>query len=283
MKKVLLLLAFPTLGILAFSLDGFSLPEQVADSIVVVQGQTPPDPLPVFPGMVYIPAGYFVMGTSVEDLYRTGEVNEFPQRDVWVEDYYVDIHEVTNAQYKVFLDSVKIEPPSRWVDGNYGIGEDGLPVVSLKWEDAAAYAEFMGKRLPSEEEWEKAARGVDGRKYPWGNEFDPTRANNGDRLMPVMSFPEGISPFGCYDMAGNAAEWVSGWYEPYPRTEYDVLPDDIRDRGGEFDKRKRIYRGGSWNSFGKFLRCANRESTGEDRVWAYVGFRCAMDPPWKQE
>ena len=279
MKRVLALLLIPSMCALAFYLDGFGRAEQAADS-VMVQGTVPPSPLPEFPAMVYIPAGEFIMGTGVKELHRMGEVDEFPQRKVYVDDFYMDIHEVTNAQYKVFLDSTGVEPPHRWEDGNYGIGEDGLPVISVRWEDAAAYAAYVGKRLPTEEEWEKAARGVDGRKFPWGNEFDPRRANNGDELMPVMSFPDGVSPFGCFDMAGNAAEWVDGWYGPYPRTENDVIPDGIPDRKDQFRKNRRVYRGGSWNSFGKFLRCANRENTGADRVWVYVGFRCAMDPPW---
>lgn len=282
MQKILILLAFPAVCIIAFAVGGLVRAEQVADSVVVHGGEPPPQPLPEFPGMVYIPAGEFIMGTSVDQLYRMGEVDEFPQRRVWVNDYYMDIHEVTNAQYKYFLDSTKVDAPPRWQNGNYGIGEDGLPVVSITWAEASAYARFVGKRLPSEPEWEKAARGVDGRRYPWGDKFDPTLANNGETLMPVMSFELGKSPFGCYDMAGNAAEWVSGWYAAYPRGEDDVLPPDIPDRREQFRSDRRVYRGGSWNSFAKFLRCANRESTGADNRWMYVGFRCVMDPPWRE-
>ena len=282
MSRVILLLAFPALCILTLVMDGFGRPEQSADSVVVT-GEPPPDPLPEFSGMVYVPAGEFIMGSEGNDLFRIAEVDEFPQRQVFVEDFYIDIYEVTNAQYKRFIDSTKVEAPPRWIDNNYGIGEDGLPVVSVTWEEATAYAQFIGKRLPSEAEWEKAARGVDGRRFPWGDDFDPNLANNGDLLTPIMSFPGGVSPFGCYDMAGNAAEWVDGWYEAYPRAEDDILPSGIPDRNEVFRTKKRVYRGGSWNSFGKFLRCSNREATGSDRRWAYVGFRCAMDPPWKNK
>lgn len=284
MKKIFALLAFPMFCTAILVIDGVSRSHMRADSVVVIPPSPDrPDPIPEFSGMVFVPAGEFVMGSETGELFRMGEVDEWPQRRVWVDDFYIDTHEVTNAQYKVFLDSTRIEPPARWRDGNYGFGEDGLPVISISWEDANAYARFMRKRLPTEPEWEKAARGVDGRKYPWGDSWDPTKANNSDQLMPIMSFPEGISPYGCFDMAGNVAEWVDAWYEAYPRDEDDALPTDIPDRNKRFRTRKRVYRGGSWNSFGKFLRCANRESTDPEDKWAYVGFRCAMDPPWEKK
>jgi len=279
MKRVLVLLGVPLICVIALVIDGFGSSEQ-ADSVIA--GSPPPEPLPVFPSMVYVPAGDFLMGTAVESLYRLGEVDEFPQRKIWLDDYYIDIHEVTNAQYKVYLDSTKAEPPHRWEDGNYGIGEDGWPIISIRHDEAVAYARFIGKRLPTEAEWEKAARGVEGRRFPWGDNFDPSLCNNGDALMPIMSFPGGVSPYGLYDMAGNAAEWVDGWYEAYPRTEEDILPRDLPDRKDQFRKNRRIYRGGSWNSFMKFNRCANRENTKVSKSWVYVGFRCAMDPPWKK-
>lgn len=245
-------------------------------------GETPhPVPVPVINGMVFIPAGEFTMGSSLEDLRNLADQDEFPQRRVWVEAYYIDVHEVTNIEYKRFVDSMGVEPPYSWGNGNYPVGEDGFPVVDISWEEAAAYARFVGKRLPTEIEWEKAARGTDGRRYPWGNEFDGDLANNGKRLMPVMSFPAGVSPFGLFDMAGNAAEWVDAWYDAYPRGEEDILPKKYAPRKQRFhDKKYRVYRGGAWNSYGKFLRCANREREKPDKKWRYIGFRCAMDPPW---
>jgi formylglycine-generating enzyme required for sulfatase activity len=278
MKRLIALLMTPTLCVLALSFDGPAPAVGQGDSDIPTAR---PDPVPPVGGMAFIPAGYFTMGSNVDDLRRIAEVDEWPQRQVWVDDFYMDVHEVTNAQYKLFVDSLDIDPPPRWINNNYGIGEDGLPVISVTWDEALAYSRFVGKRLPTEEEWEKAARGTDARRFPWGDGFDNDLANNGDHLMPIMSFPEGVSPYGCFDMAGNAAEWVDGHYQAYPRGEDDVLPDDIPDREGEFSTDKRVYRGGSWNSFGKFLRCANRESTREDKRWVYVGFRCAMDPPWR--
>jgi formylglycine-generating enzyme required for sulfatase activity len=239
-----------------------------------------PDPVPAITGMVFVPAGDFLMGSTADEVRRASDADEYPQRKLWLDDYYIDMHEVTNAQYKVFVDSMKVPAPPKWVDGNYGIGEDGLPVVSITWEEAAAYAKFVGKRLPTEAEWEKAARGTDGRTYPWGNTFDRLHANNGDHLMPIMSYPSGVSPFGVFDMAGNAAEWVNGHYEAYPRTE--PLPRDIPDRREIFKGDRRVYRGGSWNTFPKYLRCSNRESTSPGKRWVYIGFRCVMDPPWKK-
>lgn len=278
MKRILALLLTPCLCALIMSVDG---PTPVAGQGDADIPTARPDPVPPVSGMVFVPAGYFTMGSNIDDLHRAAEVDEWPQRQVWADDYYIDIHEVTNAQYKRFVDSVKVDAPPRWIDGNYGIGEDGLPVVSITWDEALAYARFVGKRLPTEAEWEKAARGTDARRFPWGNDFDSDKANNGDRLMPIMSFPEGVSPYGCFDMAGNAAEWVDGWYEAYPRGPDDKLPSDIPDRQEEFRTHRHVYRGGSWNSFGKFLRCANRESTPEDMRWVYVGFRCVQDPAWR--
>jgi iron(II)-dependent oxidoreductase len=274
MRSILVLLSAPAVCVLV-------LAGRAHDSGTSAQ-QPPmrPDPLPVISGMVFVPAGEFTMGSSGEQLHGMAEVDEFPQRRVWVDDFYIDVHEVTNAQYKVYLDSTKVEAPPRWIDGNYGIGEDGLPVVSVTYQDAADYAAFVGKRLPTEAEWEKAARGTDGRTYPWGESFDRTRANNGERLLPIMSYPAGVSPYGCYDMSGNAAEWVDARYSAYARGPDDALPHGVPDRKEMFSTDRRVYRGGSWNTFSKYLRCANRESTSPGKKWVYVGFRCAATPPW---
>lgn len=273
MRPILTLLSIPALCVALVAAAGFS---QDAPP-----GTTRPDPVPEIQGMVFVPAGEFFMGSTAEDVLKSADVDEFPRRSVWVDDFYIDVHEVTNAQYKVFLDSTDTEAPSRWIDRRYGIGEDGFPVVSITREEAAAYARFMGKRLPTEAEWEKAARGTDGRTFPWGENFDRTRANNSDRPMQIMNFPTGVSPFGCWDMAGNVAEWVEGRYDAYPRGPEDVVPTGMPDRRELFRSDKEIYRGGSWNAFPKYLRCANREATNPGTRWRYVGFRCAMDPPWR--
>ncbi len=279
MRYVLFLVAVPALVIGALTLAG------PAQDVPTRPDQAPfrPDPIPEINGMVFVPAGEFTMGSDASDVLKMADVDEFPQRRVYVDDYYIDIHEVTNAQYKAFLDSTQMEAPPKWLDGNYGIGEDGFPVISVTWDEAVAYATWVGKRLPTEAEWEKAARGTDTRSFPWGDSFDRALANNGDRLLPIMSYHAGVSPYGCFDMAGNAAEWVDGWYAAYPRGPSDVLPKGVPDRNELFSKERRVYRGGSWNTFSKYLRCSNREHTSPGKRWVYVGFRCAMAPPWTKK
>ncbi len=276
MRPVLVLVTIPALVIAALAWSGRAQDSARDDAPMR------PNPIPEVNGMVFVPAGEFVMGSTAEQLVKMAEVDEFPQRSVFVDDFYIDIHEVTNAQYKVYLDSTLVEAPPKWINGNYGLGEDGFPVISVSFDEATAYAKWVGKRLPTEPEWEKAARGTDGRVFPWGDSFNRALANNGEHLMPIMSFPGGVSPYGCWDMAGNAAEWVNGRYEAYPRGPNDVVPRGVPDRNEGFSKDRRVYRGGSWNTFSKYLRCANREHTSPGKRWVYVGFRCAMDPEWKK-
>jgi sulfatase modifying factor 1 len=269
MKKILVLLIYPlALGLIAFLTPAGD-----------VSGQQP-EGMPEFPGMAWIAPGEFIMGSTLDDLTDMGEQDEYPQRRLWLDGYYIDIHEVTNAQYKVFLDSVHIEPPYLWSeDNNYPIGQDGYPVVDVSWDDAVLYAEFMGKRLPTEAEWEKAARGTDGRNFPWGEKFDKHLVEM-DGLVPVMSFPGNVSPYGIHDMAGNAAEWVDDWYDRYPMGDAPEIPKSVTTRKQSYPHEKfRVYRGGGFNTFGKYLRCANREREKPHKEWRYIGFRCAMDPP----
>ncbi|HXV14826.1 MAG TPA: formylglycine-generating enzyme family protein, partial [Candidatus Krumholzibacteria bacterium] len=100
--------------------------------------------------MVFVPSGEFLMGSTSDEVLKQADLDEFPQRRVFVDDFYIDVHEVTNAQYKVFLDSTRVEAPPRWLNGDYGIGEDGFPVISITWDEAVAYATWLGKRLPTE-------------------------------------------------------------------------------------------------------------------------------------
>jgi formylglycine-generating enzyme required for sulfatase activity len=272
MKPILLLLLLPLLlGTAALVLPGGRVASQETGGV------------PEIAGMVYIPPGEFIMGSSLDDLRKTAEQDEFPQRRVWVDGFYIDIHEVTNVQYKVFVDSTGAEPPHLWIDGNYPIGRDGYPVVDVSWDEAAAYARFVGKRLPTEAEWEKAARGTDGRNFPWGDKHD-THMIHHETLQPVMSIPANKSPYGLFDMAGNAAEWVADWYAPYPREPGDEIPKDILTRQQSYEAEKyKVYRGGGFGTYGKYLRCANREREKPEKKWRYIGFRCAMDPPWQEE
>jgi len=268
MKRIFALALLP----LALGLTAFFVPHSPA------VGQAPEE-VPEVSGMVYIPPGEFLMGSTLEDLEDMGDQDEFPQRSVWLDSYYIDVHEVTNAQYKLYVDSMGVEAPHLWEDDNYPFGWDGYPVVDVSWDDAVGYARFVGKRLPTEAEWEKAARGTDGRNFPWGEKFDRHLVEM-DGLIPVMSIQGNVSPFGAFDMAGNAAEWVEDWYAGYPREEDQVIPKEVTTRKQSFPHEKyKVYRGGGFNTFGKFLRCANRERDKPDKMWRYIGFRCAMDPP----
>ncbi len=156
---------------------------------------------------------------------------------------------------------------------------DRLPVTGVSWRDADAYCRAIGRRLPTEKEWEKAARGPEGYEYPWGNEWSDQKANVGadrDREpgpMPVGSFPAGRSPYGVDDMAGNVMEWVEDWYEAYPGSDY---------RSPAFGRRYKVARGGGWGGLGHyvlshFYRAAYRFNLRPESRYNDLGFRCAMD------
>ena len=239
--------------------------------------------------MVFVPAGDFLMGTSDADIELYKEIfplrnisrfdNERPQRTVYVDAFYIDQLEVTNQQYKQFLTETGYVTKQYLDYPPHNI--DNQPAVVLEWSDAAAYAEWAGKRLPTEAEWEKAARGTDGRIWPWGNVWDPTKlsGNDGTGLIdgykltaPVGQFPQGASPYGALDMAGNLWEWVSDWYkEDY----YDDAPY-MNPKGPETGD-GHVLKGGSWAENLDFTRCANR--SGGNPGSLIRGFRCAMDAP----
>ena len=221
--------------------------------------------------MMYVPAGEFVMGSD-----RYGD--EKPRHTVYLDAFYIDRYPVTNAEYKKFVEATKHRPPSHWQSGKIPPGRETHPVVNVSWDDAAAYAAWAGKRLPTEAEWEKAAGWDDLKKeqrvYPWGDRFDPARCNSkesgiGDTTPVGKYSPQGDSFYGVADMAGNVWEWVNDWYdEEY----YNNSPKE--NPQGPASGSSRVLRGGSWD-FNVNVRAAIRIRYVPSFILNLVGFRCA--------
>ncbi len=261
-------------------------------------------------GMALIPGGTALIGTEVDELGELAELgadvphmneahaaywfgDETPRHRVDVAPFYMDVYEVTNSMFAEFVKSTGYEARGDW-EAYAGEGMEDHPVVGVTWNDANAYAEWAGKRLPSETEWEYAARGgTRFRWYPWGDLPNDSLANwrhEGEtfidgvgrvllgreiRTTPVGSFPP--NGFGLHDMVGNAAEWCADVYEPYPGFSLDV---PCFDENGSEGTVLRVVRGGSWDSPNPvFVRITGRESRPEDHSSYRVGFRCAMDAP----
>lgn len=235
--------------------------------------------------MVFIAAGPFIMGSN------DGPPNERPEHTVTLDPYYIDQYEITLSLYRKFLEAEKYESPPTWNDEEATTVGD-RPAIGMKWESAVAYCRWAGKRLPTEAEWEKAARGTDRRRYPWGDMqpfVDIANYNRGVwvseaiTLVAVTSGLEGMSvrhglkeggksPFGVSHMAGNAAEWVADWYE---RDYYRTSPG--RNPSGPATGERRVLRGGSWADVPSALRVMARFSAEPDFEDRTMGFRCAMN------
>jgi len=237
--------------------------------------------------LIKIPAGAFTMGSNVSD-------NEKPIHTVCLSAYFIGKYEVTNRQYKNFCDATKHPyPPNAlvyYIDfyEEYFIGYPNYPVVNISWYDAKAYCKWAGLRLPTEAEWEKAARGMDGGIYPWGNKaldadsvyrmnfgeqtFSDVRKRDGyEYTAPVGSFPKGISPYGCYDMAGNVSEWCNDLYtDNYYDDSLDSNPKGTPSDG------TRVLRDGCWTY--RAIDCRSVLRLGCNPVcWSYYsGFRVAQ-------
>ncbi|MCB2222741.1 MAG: formylglycine-generating enzyme family protein [Actinobacteria bacterium] len=267
--------------------------------------------------MALIPAGAFIMGTTEADARQMVDEYEWslpwamaetPQRQETLPDFYLDVVPVTHDEYVRFLAAnpdhpvpVVDEPgaePYNWDEQSRRPPETLLdhPVVLVSWDDAHAYSRWVGKALPSEEQWEKGARGEDGRRYPWGDAWDQERLNCAERLTTsemlkvsqwqewwaendtllqsvrttaVGEFPAGASPHGLLDMAGNVWEWCDSWYDAYPGSQAEHE---------NFGRRFKVMRGGSWMGTRRNVRCAFRLRNPRETQLNNLGFRCASPP-----
>ncbi|GEM_PF-1396843 len=238
-------------------------------------------------GMAYIPAGAFTMGLSPERLaevvkrfsipsfmVKTWFNMQMPARRVELKGFYMDLREVTNEQYKMFMNATDANPPvsPAWDGKELRAGFQQIPVAGVTLEEAAAYGAWAGKRLPTEEEWEKGARGTDGRLFPWGNEFEAkncvTALSGAKGPEPVGMTPAGASPYGLLDMTGNVAEWTRGSYVPYPGAEESSVADETL----------KVVRGASWDELSKeFCLVTMRKGVDPATRSDKIGFRCVKD------
>jgi serine/threonine protein kinase len=230
-------------------------------------------------GMVmnFVPAGTFLMGSVEHDTYAFAD--EKPQHEIYLSAFWIDQTEVTVAQYQLCVNARVCKAPTTCTSGTPNFGDPSMrnhPVRCVSWYGARDYCDWAGRRLPTEAEWEKAARGVSGWLYPWGNaEPSCDLANYGGcvgRTTNVGLYQSGASPFGVLDMSGNVQEWVTDWYDP----DY-YLVSAARNPLGPTSGELRVLRGGSWVFEPYLIRTANRNWTDPEESKASYGFRCAMD------
>jgi formylglycine-generating enzyme required for sulfatase activity len=253
--------------------------------------------------MILIPEGKFVFGSN------NGDIDEEPQQILFLDNYYIDKYEVSNANYYYYVKQTNTKPPAAWINGKFVKNTGSFPVL-VSWHEAKKYAEWAGKRLPNEQEWEKAARGPGLEKakkhdetyiyienpviYPWGNKYEIERANSielweskeaGNKIkkiytkgvIPVDSFKKkNKSYYGIINMAGNACEWTSSWYKAYKGS---------RHSNKKYGTQYKVIRGGAWFNKKYKLRTTNREIGGlpnlyEDNI---AGFRCVKDPAMRDK
>jgi formylglycine-generating enzyme required for sulfatase activity len=236
-----------------------------------------PEGAPQEPGMAYVPAGEFIMGSE------RGEIDEEPRHVVYTDAFFIDLHEVTNAEYDRCVAAGRCQRST--ARRHPKLNAPNQPVAGVGYQDAVDFCAFAGKRLLSEAEWEKAARGSDERVFPWGNEWHEDRANMAwDRdgfthAAPVGSFPRGVSPYGVHDLAGNVWEWTADVYDPgYYRRSPARNPKGPAESGDP--RKRRVMRGGSWMYDVPFFLATPNRSPGRPyirKMW--VGIRCGKDAP----
>lgn len=251
-----------------------------AASLLAADGDTPHSEVP--DGMVLIPEGEFTMGrtfTTRDDETQMRPLvlrDDRPPHKVRLDAFWMDAREVTQAAYREFVDATDRRPPYHWLDGAMPEGKGLQPAHNVDWEDAREFCEWKGKRLPSEAEWERAARGgLDGKRYPWGDE-SPDRAvarfSTAKGPGPVGRFPP--NAFGLHDMAGNAAEWCHDWFE---RTYYERSSG--KNPRGPDEGMYRIVRGGAWSDGPNRITVYFRNWVRPNQRTPNLGFRCVKDVP----
>jgi len=250
---------------------------------------------PPFADMVQVPAGPFMMGFVIDNDKSLGDTDEEPVHEVFLDEFWIDKYEVTSARFSAFLNAhlkdsaryIEIKPAVtiEQINGKYQPrpGLERRPANRVSWFGADAFCKWKGKRLPTEAEWEKAARGTDERMFPWGNQW-PTndrvtfrrkfRQQGFGVMEPVDGLPLGRSPYGAHHMAGNVWEWVADWYED---DYYDRSP--VKNPEGPETGISKVIRGGNWYYKAYYMRTTYRfnERPGVFKVWQ--GFRCAASSP----
>ena len=246
-------------------------PQLIARPVAASLKKSSPKAPPIA-SMAHVPAGEFIMGSNER------WDDESPEHISSTGAFYIDLYEVTNSDYKKFKDATQRPAPFHWPNGEIARDQDNHPVVYVSWFDARDYCQWNGKRLPTEQEWEKAARGVAGDIYPWGNIWSLDKSNNPYKhstgTEPVGSYANGQSPYGLLDMSGNVWEWVDSYYLPHPGNTIAKV---------EYGTDKRILKGGSWFdclSYGCGLSAPtfNRSFFNPEVKNNSFGFRCAQSP-----
>lgn len=233
-------------------------------------------------GMVLVPAGPFLMGSDPRKDRAAGP-QELPQHEVYLDAFLIDRYEVSNIHYLLFVLGSGSDWPQFWRENPFPERIGLHPVISVSWYEADAYCRWAGKRLPTEAEWEKAARGEHGPVFPWGDEpagwLKSNIAHAGSKrgfkyppLANIYRYDKGVSPYGVYQMAGNVSEWVSDWFDPH----YYQRGVNSNPKGPETGD-MRVFRGGSWHEDPEVARSAGRNAGLPERKSYLTGFRCAAD------
>jgi formylglycine-generating enzyme required for sulfatase activity len=242
--------------------------------------------------MILIPGGHFTMGAGAED--RDAKQNERPQRKVYAGPFYIYRYEVTNGMFRRFVAATGYKPLGRWQSFDRP-GLESHPAIYVTYRDAIAYCRWAGVSLPTEAQWEKAARGTDGRRYPWGSQWNPSYCNNRDLRDPALlkkaapvaggrgTLPVGAvaadkSPYGVMDMGGNINEWCRDWYDPACYRKGGTADPAGPEKGTE-----RVLRGGGWSLPPHRSRCSSRWSGDVESPLDDYGFRCAAGPGFPRD